>query len=504
MPAANDDLLFLGVTVGPIRDLVAGQLDARYHDIAMPCVGRWSTAVAVAARHRSADIDSHITASDLSLLSSLIGYLADPELDPRHLGVELPDRFADLVDDDPFRWTATVMLALKLGMLAGGNVHTASIRREVWANRIHYRDRLVDGLRATVDILGPVTYAVADVRDELATFTATAGEASAMFLAPPTYKGGYTKMYGEAEAALWPAGTQLAVAEFVPDELPALLEPLTDHPALVLVYVQHGDNRLPAGWTKLAILHESRDRVDYLVANHDTGTRRTITHFDRPAALWPVFTDQEIRPDSQINFVLVDRYTALHYRDLFVHRLAGSDAELYGLMLIDGRAVTAFGLMARDLRRDPDRCLFLVFGISITSARYARLGKLFMLCLTSSDFRSWLLAQQHYLHSTPPGGIRTANITHHHEGKIDRGVSKLVRRGDKTAAGFKLQYHAPFRDESWADTLTRWLAAWGQINRGGHDAENPGPAGSGEAQRQEAGQDTSQGETEQAAAGAAP
>jgi hypothetical protein len=470
MPATSDELLFQGVTVAPIRELVAAQLDPGHTRVVMPCVGRWATAVTAASRHPGIRID----ASDLSLLSSLIGYLADPTLDPRQLEVTVPERYQPAMPegDDPVAWTAGVMVALKLAMLAGGNVHTATIRTEVWANRDAYRERIARGLVDTVNILGDTSYQIADVRDVIADFAATATAADAMFLAPPTYVGGYTKMYGAAEARLWPAGSTLAVAEFTPGELPGLLDTVTDHPGLVLVYAT-GGMPVPGDWVRIGAVDTGGGRVDYLVANHDTGQRRTFSTFAKPAGLWPVYTDDHaITPDSDLRFVLVDTHTAAHYRDLFVHRLAGSGTvDACGLFLIDGRVVTAFGLATRDVLTTEERSISLTYGVTITSKRYARLGKLFMLCITSTDFRTWLLAQKHYLQGMNPAGIATTNLTTHHEGKIDRGVLRVIRRrpspgdGRRPHRGYLVRQAADFRDESWAATLTRWCAKWGQVHR---------------------------------------
>ena len=136
-------------------------------------------------------------------------------------------------------------------------------------------------------------------------------------------------------------------------------------------------------------------------------------------------------------------------------------------MLLDGKVVTAFGLHAQKLRTGTSPFLFETFGISVSSNRYARLGKLFMLLLTSVDFQSWLLAQSHGYQNHPPVGIRTASPTQHHEGKTDRSVMKLVSREPRPGGGFQLIYEARFRDEHWPEVIARWLGRWGNLSRPG-------------------------------------
>jgi len=167
----------------------------------------------------------------------------------------------------------------------------------------------------------------------------------------------------------------------------------------------------------------------------------------------------------------VDKDTALHYRDLLVHRLPGSTvSERYYLFTIDGRVVTVFGLHFRDQVTGKTAYCAETFGISITSQRYTRLGKLFMLCLTSSDMLAFLLhSAPNMLQRNPPVGVQTSSPTIGHEGKADRGVMKLVSREPRPGGGFHLVYRTEWRDESWAETVARWHQNHGWVARPGWD-----------------------------------
>jgi hypothetical protein len=133
-------------------------------------------------------------------------------------------------------------------------------------------------------------------------------------------------------------------------------------------------------------------------------------------------------------------------------------------MLVDGRLITVLGLNDERLLLGKATYLSEVFGITLTSTRYARLGKLFMLALTSGDMRRLLLARSPSYELRELQGIQTSSPTEHPEGKTDRSVMKLVGR-EETPTGYHLVYRADFRDDTWADVVKLWLSKWGGISR---------------------------------------
>jgi hypothetical protein len=471
MPSGPAGQLFLGTTVSPVREFIAERIDPdRHARVILPCVGRWAVATA-AAKQAGAD---RIEASDLSLFSSVIGYLADPTKTLEQLEVRIPDGMERFVDgaEDEVEWGAGALLCVKFLSSPAKSAFDQQLRNEIWRRAVDYRGQVAEGLRQQVDLLAGCSYEVADVRavtEELV--LADPDDAARVFyyVNPPGYAGGYTKMYGVAERMMWEP--RLETGEFHPDEAFGLLASLTESPATVLGYVHHGDDAAPEGWVKLMAHAPKEGRVDYIVANRDPdGARLTIPpRADREPRRWPIYNEQEITPESVIEFVKVDKDTALHYRDLFVHRLGQSSAQWYGLMLIDGRVVTAFGLLPRALIQGISPYLSEVFGISMTSRRYGRLGKLFMLALTCGDFKRWAQATwPNLLLNYEPHGIETASPTLHHEGKTDRGVLKLVRRVELPNGGFQLLYTGDFRlDETFADVMAGWHKKFGHISRPG-------------------------------------
>jgi hypothetical protein len=219
------------------------------------------------------------------------------------------------------------------------------------------------------------------------------------------------------------------------------------------------------GWTPCFALPQNQERTDYIVGNFDVRQRYAHTRIDRKRPIpFEIYDDQEITKESVIQFVPVDACTALYYRDLFVHRLGSTIAEFYFLMLIDGRVTSACGINDQHLNHGTSEYISEVFGITRTSQRYARLGKLFMLCLTSGSFRMALMRSRRSMQFRTPKGVQTTSITRHREGKTDRSVMKrhLVEEHEM---GYKIIYRADFREDTWKDCLNKWLDKWGEKTR---------------------------------------
>lgn len=463
--ASTMSLLFAGVTTSPAREFVASQIDKSTHQrIVLPCVGRWAVPTAAVAIGIKPE---QIEASDLSLFSTLIGFLADPRHSVEELQITVPDQYAKFVANpkNEVDFAAGVMLAIKMMTTPAKNTYAIEFRRELWARHADYRESLGIELQEQVDVLKGCRYDIQDVRTVMREIAEADDAGIFSYVNLPGYEGGYTKMYGVAEEQLW--HPQLPTSEFSPDEALPTLDQLTDKKPTQLAYIHHGDEQMPFGWHKLMAISPAPDRIDYIVSNQDLKARSTVTRFtDGLAKRLPIFDDTcEITPESQISFLNVDKNTGLHFRDLFVHRLGQTRAEKYVLMLIDGKVVTSCGLLLRDVVLGKTDYLAEVYGISVTSKRYARLGKLFMLALTSGDFKRWALGEMPQMHMSDLKGIQTASPALHHEGKTDRGVLKLVRRVPLKHGGFQLLYRGDFRDDTWADVLGKWFDKWGHVSR---------------------------------------
>lgn len=466
------NMLFAGVTTSPAREFVASLVDEKKHSlIYLPCVGRWAVPTAMVANGVKPE---NIYASDLCLFSTLIGYLADKTKTVESLDIQIPEKYAKFVDQvkDEIDFAAGVMLIIKMMTVPPKNTYAIEFRRELSSRYLEHREALREELTAQVELLSGINYEIQDVRKVFENLSVFGNEKHFVYVNLPGYKGGYTKMYGEAESQLWQP--QLITSEFNPEEALPTLSMLSNSKVLAVAYVHHGDDQMPVDWHKFLAIAPKTDRVDYLVCNQNVQPRGTVTKMvDGPARRLPIFDDTcELTENSVISFMDVDKNTGLYYRDLFVHRLGQTRAEKYLLMLIDGRVVTSCGLLLRDVILGKTSHLAEVYGISVTSARYARLGKLFMLALTSDDFKKWALSEMPQMQMSDLQGVQTASPTLHHEGKTDRGVLKLVRRIALPNGGFQLLYRGNFRDDTFGEVMKNWFNKFGAISRKGFILEN--------------------------------
>src|SRR6266702_6573108 len=178
----------------------------------------------------------------------------------------------------------------------------------------------------------------------------------------------------------------------------------------------------------------------------------------------PIYDDHEITPASRFQVILVGLPTALYYRDLFVHRLGATTADRGFLLLVDGQVMTAFGIFIQDFLQFRTRHLPEMFGITRSSRRYKRLGKLFMLLLTSCEMKKRLCdILKLWLHE--PAGIQTTSITVHEEGKTDRGALKVISRDKLDDGRFRIVYRTDFRTDTFSEVVANWLKTHGQRRR---------------------------------------
>src|SRR5947199_3106932 len=211
---------------------------------------------------------------------------------------------------------------------------------------------------------------------------------------------------------------------------------------------------------------ESREKALWIIANRSMQAyAENHTGFGNIRKL-AIYDDHEITPASKFRVILVGLPTALYYRDLFVHRLGATTADRGFLLLVDGQVMTAFGIFIQDFLQFRTEYLPEMFGITRSSGRYHRLGKLFMLLLTSGEMKKRLCdILKLWLHE--PAGIQTTSITVHEEGKTDRGALKVVSREKLDDGRFRIIYRGDFRGDSFADVVGEWLKKHGERRRDG-------------------------------------
>jgi hypothetical protein len=213
-----------------------------------------------------------------------------------------------------------------------------------------------------------------------------------------------------------------ATPQFEPKRFEEVLARLETRPGPSLIYRSFPElPQVPQNW-QLVYSHPTKIRRFNCVLSTRGLPSRAEQVVDAKPQLFPVYDEHEITAHSKVEVVKVDAQTGLYYRDLFVHRLGAKVvARIYFLILIDGQVTTAFGLSDDKAALFKSDYINETFGITRTSMQYHRLGKLFMLLLTSGDMRDRLLGLRK-LWTQNPRGIQTTSITQHGAGWMSRQI----------------------------------------------------------------------------------
>jgi hypothetical protein len=355
-------------------------------------------------------------------------------------------------------FAAHVMLILKLNQMKQTNLRGLYLREELLSSWGRSREAMRKQLETLIQNIAGIHYEIADIWDVV---SRVSEEDVTFYASVPHYARGYTKMFA-APNLKW---NEPATPEFDPKSFPLLLEKLG--PAKCHAFLCRRcewEEPIPVNWTKVYGKPDEK-RALWIIANRPVDCRAdNRTGFGDIRKL-PVYDDHEITAASRFQVIMVGLPTALYYRDLFVHRLGATTADRGFLLLVDGQAMTAFGIFIQDFLQFRVQYLPEMFGITRSSKRYHRLGKLFMLLLTSGEMKKRLCdILKLWLHE--PAGIQTTSITVHEEGKTDRGALKVVSRETLDDGRFRIIYRGDFREDSFADVVADWLKKHGERKRG--------------------------------------
>src|SRR2546425_5921806 len=442
------DPIFLGVVPRGARNYVAEQIVRLDRPFFNACAGRFSVVEAAVKQGFPA---ASVHASDIGLFSGLIGYLADESKRLEDLGIRIldPDLEPRDVRDD-LDLAAHVMLILKLNQMSQTNLRGLYLREELRASWSQYRQAVRDELAGLVAAIKEIHYELADIWDIIERVSA---DDASFFASVPHYADGYRKMFRTPNLA-W---NEPKIAQFDPKRFIELTRRLGEAKCAALLCRRgEWEEEVRPPWKRVFGRPESREKALWIIANRSMQAyAENHTGFGDIRKL-AIYDDHEITPASKFRVTLVGLPTALYYRDLFVHRLGATTADRGFLLLVDGQVMTAFGIFAQDFLQFRTRYLPEMFGITRSSKRYHRLGKLFMLLLTSGEMKK-RLCDILKLWRHEPRGIQTTSITVHEEGKTERGALKVVSRETLDDRRFRIIYGGDFRNDSFAHVVSGWL-----------------------------------------------
>lgn len=294
--------------------------------------------------------------------------------------------------------------------------------------------------------------------------------AAVLYINPPGFAKGYAKMFNTKGRIAW-ADPQ--IPEFEPKSGRAdLYRMLMDAPPLVFFFRSKAPE---PGYAHHAVFSvEKGATADYVLCSrpaevplHVKAKKQTKV---RPGKLPLLPFDHVITADSQIVFHETRKEIALYYRDLFAHKLGVTRAERYYLATIDGYLFAVFGMFfanSSDKWKAYARgqVVYEVFGFTVPSKRYPRLNHLFMCSIVSEAARRFF-SDDAYGSLQEFKVFQTTCISTTPEQKSHRATGlKLIEKRQRPDGRYHLVYAGPFRKETMAETIRRWLKMMENVER---------------------------------------
>lgn len=283
--------IFQGVTTSPARDFVANTiLQTKKKKVYMPCAGRFGSSQAYI--EYGGDKKSFYT-SDISLFSSVLGYLADDNKKIEDLGIKFNGEIKPRSDDE-LEIAATVMLNIKYAQIKANTKYGMNIRKEIMSDVGKYIDGLKDKITTFLNSMQGINYDIKDLWEVLE--EVKDDEDACIFLNVPTYKGGYTKMFSDLEVS-W---NEPDVPEFDPKTYEKMIAMLTDAKCYALVYAQKTLEKIPLGWYTVFAQAYGLDRTDYIVSNRELNSSYAVsdTRYNKPK-IYEIYDDSDITEDTK-------------------------------------------------------------------------------------------------------------------------------------------------------------------------------------------------------------
>lgn len=206
--------------------------------------------------------------------------------------------------------------------------------------------------------------------------------------------------------------------------------------------------------------HKGKNRWDYTLCNHPDLVKSGISDkvTKQQSYHWKVLpAEHEIISSSTVTFQGVLKDEGLYYRDLFIHRLGVTQAQVYYLLIVDGYVAGTVGVMAKQnykmLLTSPfEGDVEEYYGMTAHSSRHPKLNRLLMMLIKSNEFLSHHDTLQFWA-----TGIATTCLSQYPELKINRGIYKLLERVKMKDGSYKLRYRADRTPQSYQEVLLEWL-----------------------------------------------
>ncbi len=426
--------------------------------VIVPCCGGFaSVKTAIEAGFAPSDI----YASDVALFSNILGYLYAGK-DPKTTGYKLHESLVEgweHFDGDPFRQSAWVYHAMKVGQLRAEHPYESSYRQDLLERREELVETLAQKLYKMSKIYAGLNYDIRDMREVL---EEPYSESDIVIVNPPAFAKGYTKMYdfrGQVEykfdVAEWDWKSEFVAAYNKARTGPEVqfwyrYENLDDLPHEDVVFGrQYGRQNRIDWWlcTKAHLLpHELKTQLEMKRAKPARGIR---------AAILP--KNYTIRPDSKITFLQVDNDQASYYRDLWAHKLGSTAAESSFAMLIDGFIFGIAGFYLDKPMRLVTDSVREQFGFNVSLEQYPHANRLLMMAITTEHFRNILMGTVKTNRYFELNKFRTVCLSKYRKLKANNGLLKIVGREKLPDGRYSIMYETEFWKRDLKQVITDYL-----------------------------------------------
>lgn len=451
--------LFLGGISRPIRSylydvFVSLRKSKRYTRMVIPSVGQFGVArVAVKAGW---PCDS-IWCSDVSLFSTVIASYVN----------ECETPTVKPLDDVPYDLTDAPSLLFYQKLLAVENeakhYHQVHFPEEMRRNA----EDFISEIQAQLDLLRKqlkgIHYEGLDLFDHVEKEIDDLGVICV--LSPPSYKGGYEKMFDTGGRLIWSDQPKYTVFDPKVD-YKRIYERMLDGSALGLLLLY--DVLMEECWGNVLCAEKTSwgKKAGRLFTNRPGEVARLVPKrvlAGRAGSFGPceipvLSYDYVITTESKLGMVLVGSSVAMYYRDLFAHGLGVCSGNAHYLFVVDGfiAGVVGFGsLFDMNFREQDDgkRYVTEMFAFT-TGSHHQRLNRLLKSAILCKE------SQQRLNHPEKLrwfDGVSSTCISKFPEFKPHRGIFKLVKREVMKDGRYKLHYRNVWSGKSYQGVLVEWV-----------------------------------------------
>jgi len=439
--------LFFGIPKQDIRN-ITGQIirETDYETYVIPCTGRF----ALADTFVGAGINpQQIITGDISLFSSLIGYYLSNK-DIADLGVTIQ---GEKITPD-INGIAETLYHLKLGSIKPSNYYLSEVLEDLKRNKERHVEKLINDLKALKERLDGIKYEIIDVRVMIAEWK---DRDAFIFIDPPVFSSrDYVSMF-DSDIIQW---REPNIPQFDPKtDFGPMMDDLRQTKATVVVYLRekNREDEIVKDWYSFFAHQDNKAEAEYLYVNKDLDIiRAKRPNADKPQrAPYSILTDKdEITEESEISVVHITHEQAMYYRDLFVHRLGVSQAEVNVLLLVDQKIFSVRGLMYFRGGSGPDFTATEIFGLVVPNCSYRHLGRLAMRVITCNDFLQAITPKNELF---PKRYITSTTISKYPEAREDKGILEIYDSALLKNGLYRLRYKTSFKAQSFRDCLLEWL-----------------------------------------------